>query len=67
VPAPEAQRWLPSLNFAQTRPDLQSPSLEHESHSPPELPQLPIGSAIRTNSSSRPRLNRLAALDTVEF
>jgi hypothetical protein len=66
VPAPEAQRWLPSLNFAQVRPDLQSLSLEHESHSPPELPQLPIGSAIRT-SSSKPRLIRLEALDTPEF
>jgi hypothetical protein len=58
APTPDPQRLLPSLNVEQTSPDLQSPSLEHESHSPPELRQLLTGtvSSIRITSTYRVRI-----------
>lgn len=53
APAPDPQRLLPSLKVEQTSPALQSPSLEHESHSSPVDRQLEAEPATSsaTNSS----------------
>jgi hypothetical protein len=58
---PEPQRLLPSLNVEHVRPDLQSPSLEHESHSSPVVLQLLAGRASSTSANNSHRVRFIEA------